>query len=136
MLTDQCKSVFTTPKDIPVVSLKPAKNGNSPSEITITDKDIKEAIDDMVITSTPGPRRYHGQYLQRICRSTYLPIKKTWQASLESGKLPDGTAQEITTPTYKGGVKSNPVKYWQVALTNHLTKIFERILKKINGRIP
>ena len=60
ILTDQYKSVFTTPKDIQVVSLKPAKNGNSLSEITITDKDIKEAIDDMVITSTPGHRRYHG----------------------------------------------------------------------------
>ena len=60
ILTDQYKSVFTTPKDIPVVSLKPAKNGNSLSEIAITDKDIKEAIDDMVIMSTPGRRRYHG----------------------------------------------------------------------------
>ena len=60
ILTDQYKSVFTTPKDIRVVSLKPTKNGNSLSEITITDKDIKEAIDDMVIASTPGPRRYHG----------------------------------------------------------------------------
>ena len=38
----------------PVVSLKPLpKNANSLSEITITDKDIKEAIDDMVITLVP-----------------------------------------------------------------------------------
>ena len=31
---------------------------------------------------------------------------------------------------HKGGVKSNPANYRPVALTNHLTKIFERIIKK------
>ena len=60
IVTEQYKSVLTTPKDIPDISLKPAKNGNSLSEITIIDKDIKEAIDDMAITSAPGSRRYHG----------------------------------------------------------------------------
>ena len=45
------KSVFTTPKDISDVLLKPPKNENSLSESTIGDKDIKEAIADMAITS-------------------------------------------------------------------------------------
>ena len=44
-----------TPKDIPGLSLKPPQNVNSLLEITIADKDINEAIDDMAITSTPGP---------------------------------------------------------------------------------
>ena len=55
ILTVKYKSVFTTPKDIPDVSLKPQKNGNSLSEIIIRDKDIKEAIDNIAITSAPGP---------------------------------------------------------------------------------
>ena len=55
ILSQQYKSVFTTPKDIPDVSLKPLQNENSLSEITITDKDIKEAIDDLAKTSAPGP---------------------------------------------------------------------------------
>ena len=50
ILSQQNKSVFTTPKDIPDVSLKQPQNENSLSEVTITDKDIKEAIDDMAIT--------------------------------------------------------------------------------------
>ena len=45
------KSVFTTPKDISDVLLKPPKNENSLSESTIGDKDVKEAIVDMAITS-------------------------------------------------------------------------------------
>ena len=55
ILRQQNKSVFITPKGIPDVSLKPPQNGNSRSEISVTDKDIKEAIDDMAITSAPGP---------------------------------------------------------------------------------
>ena len=35
----------------------------------------------------------------------------------------------MITPIYKGGVKSLPTNYRPVALTNHLTKIFERILR-------
>ena len=72
ILSQKYKSVFTTPKDIPDVSLKPPQNGKSLSEITITDKDINEAIDDMAITSAPGPERITASIYKRICRSTYL----------------------------------------------------------------
>ena len=41
ILNQQYKSLFTTPKRLPDVSIKPAQNGNSLSEITTTDKDIK-----------------------------------------------------------------------------------------------
>ena len=37
--------------------LKPPKNGNSLSEITITEEDMKEVIDNMTIMSAPGPDR-------------------------------------------------------------------------------
>ena len=61
ILSQQYKSVFTIPKDIPDVSLKPPQNGNRLSEITFADKNIKEAIDDMTITSAPGPvDQYHS----------------------------------------------------------------------------
>ena len=46
----QYKSVFTTPKDISDVLLKPPRNGNSLSENTIIDKYIKELIEDMAVT--------------------------------------------------------------------------------------
>jgi len=50
---------------------------------------------------------------------------------INSGKLPEGIAQTIVTPLYKGGAKCEPRNYRPIALTNHLTKIFERILKDI-----
>ena len=53
-----------------------------------------------------------------------------WRNSLDTGKLPEGIAIAWITPIYKGGNKSLPANYRPVALTNHVTKIFERVLKK------
>ena len=61
------------------------------------------------------------------------PIKKIWQASLETGKLPKSTVQAIIPPVYKGEVKSNSANYRPVILTNHLKKILQRIVKKSMG---
>ena len=36
----------------------------------------------------------------------------------------------IITPIFKGGIKSLPSDYRPVALTNHVTKLFERVLRK------
>jgi len=36
----------------------------------------------------------------------------------------------VITPIYKGGIKSKPANYRPVALTNHLTKLFERVMRK------
>ena len=86
ILTDQYKSVFTTPKDIPVVSLKPAKNGNSLSEITILDKDIKEAIDEIAIASAPGP----DGITARICKEyadQLIPHEKNMASFLRNWKI-------------------------------------------------
>ena len=58
------------------------------------------------------------------------PIKKIWRLSLDTGKLPEGTTLAYITPIFKGGARSLPANYRPISLTNHLTKIFERILRK------
>ena len=54
-LNQQYKSVFTTPSEATDITLNISQNGNSLSEISITEEDIKEAIDDISLTSAPGP---------------------------------------------------------------------------------
>ena len=56
-----------------------------------------------------------------------------WIASLKKEKLPEGIAQATIRPIYKGGVKSNPANCWSVALTDHFTNLFEKIIKKNCG---
>ena len=93
-------------------------------------------INDIAIISAPGLDGITASICKEFAERLIYFIKKIWQASLESGKLQEGIAQAIFTPIYKRGVKNNPVSYWPLVLTNHLTKVFEKILKKISGGIP
>ena len=49
--------------------------------------------------------------------------------SLQTCKLPQGTALAMTNPLYKGGDQTDPANFRPIALTNHLTKIFKQFLK-------
>ena len=47
------------------------------------------------------------------------------------------------SPVYKGGSRGSPKNYRPVALTSHLTKVFERVVRKVlvdhlekNGFLP
>ena len=82
-------------------------------EIRITDKDIKETADDIAVTSAPGRKGIKASFYKEYADQLIYPIEKILQAFLESGKLPEGSAQAIITPLYKGGVKSNPVNISQ-----------------------
>ena len=84
----------------------------------------------MTIMSTPGPDSITDGIYKEYAYLFIYPVYKIWQASLKSGKLPEGTGQVIITPIYVSGVKNNPANYHILAVTNHLTKIFDRILKK------
>ena len=53
-----------------------------------------------------------------------------WRKSLDSGDNPDGTHLAFITPLFKSGDRSDPANFHPVALTNHITKIFERIIKR------
>ena len=58
------------------------------------------------------------------------PLHYMWRTSLDTGKMPEGTNQSIITPIFKGGCRSFPKDYRPVALINHITKVFERVLGK------
>ena len=76
VLSQQYKIVFTIPKDIPDVSSKPPQNRNSISKIIVTDKDIKEVIDDITITSAPGPDGITSSIFKEYAVQIIYPIKK------------------------------------------------------------
>ena len=74
-------------QDIPDASLKQPQNRNSHSEVTVTDKDIKEVIENMAKTSVPGPDRITASIYKEYSDQLIYLIKKIWQISLESEKL-------------------------------------------------
>ena len=82
ILTQQYKSFFTTPKGIPSEPLKLPKNGNSLSEIAITEEDMKEAIDNMTITSALAHYSITISIYKEYADQLIYPIKKYDQLSL------------------------------------------------------
>ena len=84
----------------------------------------------MKSSSVPGPDGIPAYIYRDYIDQLAYPIMEIWRTSLDIGKLPEGIAQAVITPIYKGGIKSEPANYRPVALTNHVTKIFERVLRK------
>ena len=57
------------------------------------------------------------------------PLCKLWDASFHHGIVPSKLKNCIITPTYKGGSKADAANYRPIALTSHLIKIFEKLLR-------
>ena len=53
-----------------------------------------------------------------------------WRSSLDSGSIPTELLLVIICPVHKGGSRAVPKNYRPVALTSHLIKVFERVLRR------
>ena len=53
-----------------------------------------------------------------------------WRSCLDAGRVPLLLKKAVITPIYKGKGKSCPANYRPVALTSHLIKIFEKVIRK------
>ena len=132
ILCKQYQSVFSTPVADPTITNFPLQNVSTPiADINITNDDIIAAGKSISLSSAPGPDGippiiYHD-YIDVLA----TPIHNIFRRSLDTGILPEGKATAIITPILKPkGVKCNPADYRPIALTNHLTKILERLLRK------
>ena len=107
------------------------KNTSSPNlkDIDLTNDDFLEAMRSLDPSSAPGPDNIPAFFYKNYAEELVYPIMKIWRISRDTGLLPEGTALATITTIYKGGDKDKPANYQPVAITNHLTKIFEIILR-------
>ena len=52
-----------------------------------------------------------------------------WNKCMEVGSIPDSLKSSIIPPIHKGGNKSEAANYRPVALTSHIIKIYEKVLR-------
>ena len=125
ILSKQYQSVFTTPKKEPYkfkeVICKIIH------DITLTPEQFEQAIVAMKSSSAADPDGIPAYLFKMYAKVLAQPICKIWRRCLDSGKMPEGRIRAIITPIHKGDDKSDPANYRPVSLTNHLTKIFERV---------
>ena len=130
ILSDQYKSVFSPPKDDYSDIIFARKDVPPLSDLQLHSAMFQNAMVDIKISSAPGPDGVPAYLYHTFAEDLAKPVMNIWRQSLDSGIMPGGTSQAIIVPILKSTDKSIPANYRPVSLTNHLTKVFERVLRK------
>ena len=130
LLQSQYTKVFSNPKNENLKKEFRCKCNVEISDIDITTKDIIEAIKDIPTHAAPGPDKIPAVVLKECAEQLSEGILKIWRKSLDTGDIPDILKLQTIIPIYKKGSKTLPENYRPVSLTSHITKLFERILRK------
>ena len=133
MLADQYSSVFSKP----LTQLNTAEeifsgpSGNTfITDIVFSEKDFQEAIDDISKSAASGPNGFPAILLKECKKELAAPLVQIWRTSLDAGLVPQIFKEANVIPIHKGDSKGTPANYRPVALTSHLIKIFEKVVRK------
>ena len=99
-------------------------------DIEITVKDVTDAIKEIPTHASPGPDKLPAIVLKECADQLSKAIVIIWRKSLDTGDIPDILKLQTIIPLFKKGSKTLPENYRPVSLTSHLTKLFERILRR------
>ena len=135
ILKMQYESVFSTPLEPMIPSdeiFNTAENseGSTLSDIPFAPVDIEEAIDELSSNSSAGPDQFPSILLKQCKRELSGPLHLIWKKSLSTGEIPNILKTANIVPIHKGGSKGEAKNYRPVALTSHIVKIFEKVLRK------
>ena len=129
ILADQYAKVFSKPKQPqPQPNQEKTKNVKI-DEIKITEESIVKAINELSPSSSAGPDGFPAMLLKKCKDELSLPLCLLWKKSLEIGLVPIELKKCTITPIHKGGSRSLAANYRPVALTSHVIKIFEKVLR-------
>ena len=81
-------------------------------------------------TAAAGPDGVPASLLKTCRKQLSKPLYTLWRASMDTGTIPAELLLVLICPIHKGGSRSVPKNYRPVALTSHLIKVFERVLRK------
>ena len=137
-LSEQYSSVFTQPRNdwsIPdmkeffkVDNTRPT--GPILTHMDFSESDIEYACSELSPSSAPGPDGVPSALL-KICRKELKrPLYVLWKSSLDQGCIPPDLLLVLVSPVHKGGSRADPAQYRPVALTSHITKVFERVVRR------
>ena len=126
LLADQYSSVFSKPTTEP-----PEIDDNTLpiNNIIITPAEMMDAIDELRSNAASGPDGIPSILLKK-CKNTLAKVLSTfWNKCMEDGNIPSSLKSSIIPPIHKGGNKSDAANYRPVALTSHIIKIYEKVIR-------
>ena len=118
-------------------------HGSVLTDIEFTENDIENACYELKPSSAAGSDGVPATLLKTCRKELRKPLFIIWRSSLDQGLIPPDLLLVLVSPVHKGGSRSSPKNYRPVALTSHLTKVFERVVRKVlvdhlekNGFLP
>ena len=133
-LRQQYNSVFAVPMpgwtvDKPNEHFGLVDGADILSDVKFSPKDIQEACAELKGTAAPGPDGVPAMLLKSCRKELSKPLHLLWRSSLDNGSIPVELLLVLICPIHKGGSRSVAKNYRPVALTSHLIKVFERVIK-------
>ena len=129
LLSSQYSSVFSTPKLVPEENTN-IDGGNKLTDINFSAADIEDAIKELRTNAAPGPDGFPAILLIQCRNLLASPLALFWKKCLEDGFIPPRLKKSLITPIHKGDSRAHRANYRPIALTSHLIKIFEKVLRK------
>ena len=126
ILADQYSSVFSTPStDPPDIEINALPINN----ISITPDELAEAIEEMRNNAASGPDGIPAILLKKCKTVLSEALAIFWNEYMEVGNIPISLKSFLIPPIHKGGNKSEAANYRPVALTSHIIKIYEKVIR-------
>ena len=100
------------------------------TDIKFTEEDIEAACAELNSSSAPGADGIPTSFLKTCRRELRRPLYILWRASLDQGLIPEDLLLVLISPVHKGGSRGIPKNYRPVALTSHIVKVFERVVRR------
>ena len=128
-------SVFAKPRDSWKVTdseshFRSADNEPSLQDIPFSTEDIEKACSELRGSAAAGPDGVPAMLLKYCRKQLSKPIHCIWRASLDSGTIPVELLLVLICPVHKGGSRSIPKNYRPFALSYHLIKVVERVVRQ------
>ena len=130
ILSTQYSSVFSQPKDNPYSTMNEDLDAIEINDVSFTEQDIIDAIDQLKNSSASGPDGLSTIFLKKCKTVIAKPLYCLWRKCLDQGITPCILKEAHIIPIHKGGHQGLAANYRPVALTSHLIKIFEKVIRK------
>ena len=132
-LQEQFQSVFSDPqaphKKEPSFTPPDISAPMMDTDLDITNEDIIDAIKAIPNDSSCGPDGIPVLLLKNCASQLCAPFKLIWSESFKSGTVPKFYKNTQIFPLFKKGDRARAVNYRPIALTSHVIKIYERVLR-------
>ena len=129
LLSTQYSSVHSIPKDSPYFAMEEEVDSVEITDIDFTEQDIIDAIDELKNSSASGPDGLAAIFLKKAKTPLSKPLYHLWRKCLDQGVTPCKLKEAHIIPIHKGGHQGLAANYRPVALTSHLIKIFEKVIR-------